>query len=61
MKTGSAELAIASSLGDAWDRLDTWPLFSEGFVLVVDSSHRLAGCNSIQLSDVRGEALLMRT
>jgi DNA-binding transcriptional LysR family regulator len=61
MKSGSAELAIASSLGDTWDRLDTWPLFSEGFVLVVGSSHRLADCNSIQLSDVRGEALLMRT
>jgi DNA-binding transcriptional LysR family regulator len=61
MKTGSAELAIASSLGDVWDRLDTWPLFSEGFVLVVGSSHRLAGCNSIQLSDLRGETLLMRT
>jgi DNA-binding transcriptional LysR family regulator len=35
MINGSAELAIASSLGDAWDRLDMWPLFSEGFVLVV--------------------------
>ena len=61
MKNGSAELAIASSSGDAWDRLDMWPLFSEGFVLVVGSSHRLAGRNSIQLSDVHGEALLMRT
>jgi DNA-binding transcriptional LysR family regulator len=60
IKNGSAERAIASSLGDAWDRLDMWPLFSEGFVLVVGSSHRLAGRNSIQLSDVRGEALLMR-
>ena len=60
MKNGSAELAIASSLGDAWDRLDTWPLFSEGFVLVVGTSHRLAGRNSIQLADLRGEALLMR-
>ena len=61
MKNGSAELAIASASGDAWDRLDLWPLFSEGFVLVVGSSHRLAGHNSIQLSDVHGEALLMRT
>jgi DNA-binding transcriptional LysR family regulator len=61
MKSGSAELAIASSLGDVWDRLDTWPLFSEDFVLVVGSGHRLAGCNSIQLSDLRGETLLMRT
>ena len=60
MKNGSAELAVASSLSDTWDRLDTWPLFSEGFALVVGGSHHLAGCVSTQLSDVRGEALLMR-
>lgn len=61
MKSGSAELAIASSLSNTWDRLDTWPLFAEGFILVVGCSHHLAGCNSIQLSDLRGEALIMRT
>lgn len=61
MKSGSAELAIASSLGTIWDRLDTWPLFTEGFVLVVGGSHHFAECNSIQLSDLRGEALIMRT
>jgi DNA-binding transcriptional LysR family regulator len=61
MKSGSAELAIASSLGDTWDRLDTWPLFTEGYVLVVGGGHRLAGRGSIQLSDLRGEALLIRT
>jgi DNA-binding transcriptional LysR family regulator len=61
MKNGSAELAIASSLGDTWDRLDTWPLFTEDFVLVVGGSHHLAGRGSIQLSDIRGESLLMRT
>ncbi len=61
MKSGSAELAIASSLGDTWDRLDTWPLFTEGFVLAVGDNHHLAGCGSIQLSDLRGETLLIRT
>ena len=61
MKNSSAELAIASSLGDTWDRLDTWPLFSEGFVLVVGGSHHLAGRSSVRLSDLRGESLLMRT
>ena len=61
MKNSSAELAIASSLGDTWDRLDTWPLFNEGFVLAVGGDHHLAECNSIQLSDLRGEALIMRT
>jgi DNA-binding transcriptional LysR family regulator len=61
MKTGNAELAIASSLGDTWDRLDAWPLFTEGFVLVVAGSHHLAECGSVQLSGLRGESLLMRT
>jgi len=60
MKSGSAELAIASALGNTWDRLDTWPLFTEGFVLVVGGSHHLVGCSSIGLSDLRGESLLMR-
>src|SRR5215470_988569 len=31
MKSGDAELAIAASIGDAWDRLDTWKLFDEPF------------------------------
>jgi DNA-binding transcriptional LysR family regulator len=61
MKTGSAELAIASSLGDNWDRLDTWPLFTEGYVLMVGGGHHLARLGSIRLSDLRGEALLLRT
>ena len=61
MKNGSAELAIASSLDDTWDRLDTWPLFTEDFVLVVGGSHHLAGCSSVKLSDLRDETLLMRT
>jgi len=61
MKSGSAELAIAASIGETWDRLDTWPLFTEGYVLMVGGGHRLAGRDSIQLSDLRGETLLMRT
>jgi DNA-binding transcriptional LysR family regulator len=61
MKSGNAELAVASSLGNTWDRLDTWPLFTEGFVLVVGAGHHLAECDSVQLSDLRGEPLLMRT
>ena len=61
MKNGSAELAIASSLGETWDRLDTWPLFTEAFVLMVSRKHRLAGCRSVRLSDLRSEAVLIRT
>jgi DNA-binding transcriptional LysR family regulator len=61
MKDGSAELAIASSLSKTWDRLDTWPLFTEAYVLIVSRKHRLAGCHSVPLPDLRSEALLIRT
>ena len=61
MKDGSAELAIASSLDKTWDRLDTWPLFTEAFVLMVGRKHRLAGCDSVHLSDLRSETILIRT
>jgi DNA-binding transcriptional LysR family regulator len=61
MKNGSAELAVASSLSKTWDRLDTWPLFTEAFVLMVNRKHRLARCHSVHLSDVRSETLLIWT
>src|SRR5215510_11997851 len=36
LKKGDAELGIAASLGEAWERLDSWPLFAEGFCLAVN-------------------------
>jgi DNA-binding transcriptional LysR family regulator len=61
LKNGDAELAIGSDLGEGWERLDAWPLFSEGFVLLVNSKHRLAGRPSVDLQDLRQERLLLRT
>jgi DNA-binding transcriptional LysR family regulator len=61
MKSGDAELAIASSLDEAWDRLDRWPLFSEGFILVAAGGHRLAGSSIVGFADLREEAILVRT
>ena len=61
LKSGEAELGIASDLGESWDRLDSWPLFSEDFVLLVGASHRLAGCRSVMLDDLQQERLLLRT
>ena len=42
LRKGEAELGIAAELDD-WDRLDSWPLFTEDFRLVVSKGHRLAG------------------
>jgi DNA-binding transcriptional LysR family regulator len=61
LKNGEAELGIASDLGEGWDRLDRWPLFTEDFVLLVNAQHRLAALPSIELRELREERLLLRT
>ena len=61
LKSGEAELGIASDLGEGWDRLDRWPLFTEDFILMVNAQHRLARAPSIELADLREERLLLRT
>ncbi|ARP97876.1 LysR family transcriptional regulator [Pseudorhodoplanes sinuspersici] len=61
MKSGEAELAIASSIGEAWDRLDTWKLFDESFDMVFSRAHRLANQETIQLDDLKPERFLLRS
>ena len=60
LKTGEAELGIAAELGSDWERLDVWPLFTEGFEVVVNGQHALAGRDSIEFEDLRSEQLLSR-
>jgi len=31
LKKGEAELGIAAEIDETWERLDTWPLFTEDF------------------------------
>ena len=61
LKSGDAELGIASDLGEGWDRLDRWPLFTDDFILLVNAQHRLAQVPSIELEDLRAERLLLRS
>jgi DNA-binding transcriptional LysR family regulator len=60
LKKGEAELGIAAELDPNWERLDTWPLFTEDFQLVVNADHRLADQDSIDLDDLHSEQLLSR-
>ena len=60
LKKGEAELGIAAEIGEDWDRLDTWPLFTENFQLVVNRRHPLAGRETIDVGDLRAEQLLSR-
>jgi DNA-binding transcriptional LysR family regulator len=60
LRTGEAELGIAAEIDASWDRLDTWPLFTEDFQLVTSALHRLAGRGSVEIDDLRSEQLLSR-
>jgi DNA-binding transcriptional LysR family regulator len=61
LKKGDAEAAVAGRIDETWDRLDTWPLFTERLVLAVSKEHTLAGRKSIDSGDLANERLLMRT
>ncbi len=58
LKRGDAALAIASPLGETWERLDVWPLFTEGFHAVVGPAHGLAAASTVALKDLACERLL---
>jgi DNA-binding transcriptional LysR family regulator len=60
LKKGEAELGIAAELGEDWDRLDTWPLFTESFDIVINKRHPLARREEISFEDLRAEQLLSR-
>ena len=59
LKRGEAELALAAPAGQ-WERLDSWPLFTEGFDLIVAMGHRLANHETLEIADLRDERLLER-
>ncbi len=60
LRDGEAELAVAGPLPEAWDRLDTWPVFEERFILVVSREHRLAEHDPVPVSELKGERFLRR-
>jgi DNA-binding transcriptional LysR family regulator len=60
LKKGDAELAVASDLGQEWDRLDRWPLFAEGFHLLMCGSHTLAERSPVEIEDLREQRFLRR-
>src|SRR6516162_1722157 len=47
LKSGEAELAIAADLGEEWERLDRWALFTEEFELMLNARHPLASRSNI--------------
>lgn len=60
LKKGEVELAVAPKLPETWDRLEAWPLFTEGYRLVVASMHPLASKDRLATTDLKGERFVCR-
>jgi DNA-binding transcriptional LysR family regulator len=60
LKRGDAELAVGTSIGEAWDRLDSWKLFDEPLDIVFNRSHRLGSQETVNLNDLKPERFLLR-
>jgi DNA-binding transcriptional LysR family regulator len=61
LKQGDVELGIAAEIGDEWERLDSWPLFTEDFHLLVNSMHEFAARPAVAVDDLRQQRLMIRT
>lgn len=61
LKRGDIEVALAGNLGETWDRLESWFLFSEPYRFVVGPQHMLSAKSSASISDLAQEKLVSRT
>lgn len=60
LKKGDVEVAVAGAVPEKWDRLDSWPLFSEPCVIVVWKEHRLANLDAAEPTALANERILLR-
>jgi DNA-binding transcriptional LysR family regulator len=60
LKKGDVEVALAGSLGQTWDRLESWTLFSEPYKIVFGKDHPFAGLAAVSMADVAKERLVGR-
>jgi DNA-binding transcriptional LysR family regulator len=61
LKKGEADIALAGPLAEPWDRLESWPLFTERVYVAVSKTHRFAGGEAIEAKDLASERLIART
>ena len=60
LKEGKADLAVAGALNEQWERLDSWPLFTEAFELAVHPEHELASANEFSAERLTGAKILIQ-
>lgn len=61
LKEGGVDLAIAGPLGADWERLDSWPVFTESFELALHEAHALAMSNDLDVAKLAGQAILYQS
>ena len=49
LKNGDVDLAVGGPIGEHWDRLEAWPMFTEGFDLLVSAEHPWAQRNAAEI------------
>jgi DNA-binding transcriptional LysR family regulator len=49
LKSGDIELAFGGPIGETWDRLESWPMFTESFDFVMARDHELARRNDMEI------------
>jgi DNA-binding transcriptional LysR family regulator len=60
LKKGSADLAVAPRLPESWDRLESWPLFTEAYRLVTAKAHPFAKHGSATVENLKKERMICR-
>ncbi|MDH4386548.1 MAG: LysR family transcriptional regulator [Caulobacter sp.] len=60
LKDGGVDIAIAGPLGEKWERLDSWPIFSEAFEVALNQAHDLASANAIDIAKLAGQQILFQ-
>ena len=53
-------MAITANSGVQWERFDDWPLFEEGFALIVAKTHALSKRKKIKLADAVEDIFVSR-
>jgi DNA-binding transcriptional LysR family regulator len=61
LKKGDIEVALAGSLGQTWDRLESWALFTEPYKFVVGLEHPLATRPAVTAEEISKERLVGRS
>lgn len=59
VKDGSADFAIAEPVDMAWERFESWALFSEPLALALAHHHMLANSGPVAVEDLMSERILI--